>query len=251
MINTTDIGKIFKLARREWIRIDLMAAIIGIFAGYGAIFFRLLISFFHNLFYTAEINFHSNVAYYNQSILYVFIPAFGLLIAAWLANTFAPEAKGHGVPEVMEAQTVRGGKIRGIVVVIKSLASSITIASGGSVGREGPIVQVGAAGSSYLGQLFKQRSRILRILVGCGVAASIAATFNTPIGGVIFAIELILLELSTHSFIPLVISSVFATIISRIHLGNKPSFLTPSYTLTSPYELSFYLGLGIISGGVG
>lgn len=181
----------------------------------------------------------------------ILLPPMGLAIVAWLVNTFAKEAKGHGVPEVIQAVLSQGGKIRARVVAIKAVASAITLASGGSLGREGPIVQIGSAAGSTLGQFFKLNPKHMKILVGCGAAAAIGATFNTPIAGVIFAVELIVLELRAKSFVPLVIASVFATMISRYHLGNEPAFNVPSYTLTQPSELIFYLGLAVLAGLVG
>jgi len=127
--------------------------------------------------------------------LLIFIPALGGLIAGPIIAFFASEAKGHGVPEVMQAIALRGGRIRPRVVVAKLAASAICIGSGGSAGREGPIVQVGAALGSTLGQWLKLSSNRIRNLVACGAAAGIAATFNAPIAGVIFAMEVILGEL--------------------------------------------------------
>ena len=125
------------------------------------------------------------------------IPAGGGLLVGLIVKFLAPEAKGHGVPEVMESMAIRGGKIRARVVLIKAFASSICLGSGGSAGREGPIVQIGSAAGSAAGQWLGLKSHMVKTLVGCGAAGGIAATFNTPIAGVIFAIEIILLEFKT------------------------------------------------------
>ena len=122
------------------------------------------------------------------------------VIVGFLIDRFASEAKGHGVPEVMEAVALRGGRIRPRVAAVKVLASAITIGSGGSAGREGPIVQVGSALGSTLGQLLHFSEEHLRTLVACGAAAGIAATFNAPIAGSLFALEVILGRLDRAPF---------------------------------------------------
>jgi len=186
----------------------------------------------------------------NLGIFVAIIPAIGGLIVGLLVYFLAREAKGHGVPEVMEAVAIRGGKIRPRVTVVKALASSVCIGSGGSAGREGPIVQIGSTIGSTFGQKLHLPPGGVKILLACGATGGIAATFNTPIAGVIFAIELILFEFKTRSFIPLVISSVIATIISRAFLGAAPAFLLPepAFSFVSPFELIFYLLLGLIAG---
>ncbi|MBN1666024.1 MAG: chloride channel protein, partial [Anaerolineales bacterium] len=164
---------------------------------------------------------------------------------------FAREAKGHGVPEVMQAIALRGGRIRPRVVVAKVLASSACIGSGGSAGREGPIVQVGAAFGSALAQWLHMSESRIRNLVACGAAAGIAATFNAPIAGVIFAIEVILGELALIDLGSVVLSAVTASTLARAVLGNAPAFGIPLYEVKSPLEVLFYAGLGILSALVG
>ncbi len=179
------------------------------------------------------------------------VPALGATVAAPLVVYLAREAKGHGVPEVMEAIALRGGAIRPRVVLVKALASAASIGSGGSVGREGPIVQIGAALGSTLGQLLKLPTRQVRTLVGCGAAAGIAAAFNAPIAGALFAVEIILGDFAVPQFSPIVISSVVATIVSRYFYGDFPAFSVPVYQLVDPFELVPYLALGALAGLVG
>jgi CIC family chloride channel protein len=182
----------------------------------------------------------------------VIVPAVGGLLVGPLVYFFAREAKGHGVPEVMEAVALRGGRIRPIVAVVKSLASSLSIGSGGSVGREGPIVQIGSALGSSLGQLLHLSDNRIRNLVACGAAGGIAATFNTPIAGVIFALEIILGEFNARYFSTVVISSVVASAIGRAAFGNVPAFLIPmEYGLNSLWEYPFYAIMGVIAAVVG
>lgn len=178
-------------------------------------------------------------------------PALGGAIVGPLLYWLAREARGHGVPAVMEAVARRGGVIRPRVVAVTTLASALTIGSGGSVGREGPIVQIGSAIGSAIGQLLRLPARQVRTLVGCGAAAGIAATFNAPIAGALFAAEVILLDFATARLTPIVISSVVATVVSRAVLGDSPSFAVPSWELVSPWELVAYGVLGVLAGFVG
>jgi len=234
---------IFRIFKHEYMILSLLAIGVGIAGGFGAIIFRYLILSIQTLFFEGGTPLNNNLGY-----LVIVVPAIGGLIVGLIVYFFAREAKGHGVPEVMEAVAMRGAKIRPRVAVVKTIASSICIGSGGSTGREGPIIQIGAAVGSAIGQNLNLPPGGLRILLACGATAGIAATFNTPIAGVIFSIELILFELKTRSFIPLVISSVTGTIISRIFLGRQPAFSIPAYTFVSPYELIFYLLLGLLAG---
>ncbi|MCD6299956.1 MAG: chloride channel protein, partial [Dehalococcoidales bacterium] len=178
----------------------------------------------------------------------ILLPAIGGLIVGLLIYFGAREAKGHGVPEVMEAVSVHGGRIRPRVAIVKSLASSVCIGSGGSVGREGPIVQIGSSFGSTIGQKLHLTDDWVRTLVACGAAGGISATFNTPIGGVLFAMEVILGRFVTSRLVFVVISSVAADVISRIFLGSQPSFGIVPYSIVSYWELLPYAILGILGG---
>jgi chloride channel protein, CIC family len=235
--------KVLDILKHEYVVLSLLAIVVGIAGGFGAIIFRYLILSIQNIFFEG-----GTPLYNNLGLLVILVPAIGGLIVGLIVYFFAREAKGHGVPEVMEAVAIRGGKIRPRVAVVKTIASSICIGSGGSTGREGPIIQIGAAVGSAIGQKLNLPLGAIKILLACGATAGIAATFNTPIAGVIFSIELILFELKTRSFIPLVISSITGTIISRIFLGRQPAFSIPAYNFVSPYELLFYLLLGLLAG---
>ena len=178
------------------------------------------------------------------------IPAIGGLIVGPLIYFFARDAKGHGVPEVMAAVALRGGVIRPRVVAVKALARAISIGTGGAVGREGPIVQIGAALGSSMGQLLNVTASQLRVIVGCGAAAGISATFNAPIAGALFAAEVIVGNFAVAQLSPIVISSVVATVVSRFVLGNHPAFPVPPYELVGPWELVPYMVVGVIAGFV-
>ena len=176
------------------------------------------------------------------------IPAAGGLLVGPLIFFFAREARGHGVPEVMKAVAIRGGVIRARVVGLKAIASAISIGSGGSVGREGPIVQIGSAFGSTIGQKLGLNAAGVRTLVGCGAAAGISATFNAPIAGAIFAAEIIVGDFAVMRFTPIVISSVVASVATRYAIGNHPAFLVPDYEIISPFELLPYMAAGVIAG---
>ncbi len=181
--------------------------------------------------------------------------AVGLLLAmvgaglgvGYVIQRWAPEAKGHGVPEVMEAVAIRGGIIRPQVAFLKVLASSLTIGTGGSAGREGPIVQTGAALGSTMGQVLHLSGERIRTLVACGAAAGISATFNAPIAGAIFALEVILNNFTVRYFGMVVISSVAAGVVSRIFLSPNPAFAVPAYPVSHLGEFPIYVVLGVLA----
>ena len=145
----------------------------------------------------------------------------GAIGVTFIVTNFAPEAKGHGVPEVMDAIYYNRGVIRPIVAIAKSLASALAIGSGAAVGREGPIIQIGSAFGSSFGQMIRMSMGQRIILVAAGAGAGIAATFNTPIGGVLFAIELMMPEISVNTFLPVAISTGMATFIGRLFFGDS------------------------------
>jgi len=218
--------------------------LVGVAGGYGAVGFRYLINFIQSIAYgsSAELlDVVKSISWYWR----ITIPAIGGLIVGPIVYFFAREAKGHGVPEVMYAVALKQGIIRMRIVFIKAFVSAVCIATGGSVGREGPIVQIGSAVGSTVGQLSNVSANRMRTLVGCGAAAGIAATFNAPIAGSIFAIEIILGEFEIASFSPIIISAVSATAISRHYLGDIPAFILPEYILHSPLEFPLYAILGI------
>ena len=226
----------------------LSGLVVGVGAGLGAVVFRELISGFTFLFFNVL---RPALSTFLGPYAIIVIPAIGGLIFGPLIYFFAREAKGHGVPEVMLAVAQEGGRIRPIVAAIKSLASAICIGSGGSVGREGPIVQIGSALGSTWGQIFHMSDARIRTLVACGAAGGIAATFNAPIAGVFFALEIILGEFSTRSFGIVVIASVTASVIGRTAFGNVPAFPLPSYQIFHITDIPLYAILGILGAVAG
>jgi chloride channel protein, CIC family len=169
----------------------------------------------------------------------------GLLVGAiiWLGRR---PVGGEGMATLIEAVALSGGKIPPRPVLWNALGAIATVGSGGSLGREGPMIRLGAMISSWLGQRFGLPPHRVKILVGCGAAAGLAATYNVPIGGALFAMEVILGNFALEIFGPIVASSVIATVIARSVVGNAPLYAAPGYTLTSGWELLPYAGLGVV-----
>ncbi len=181
----------------------------------------------------------------------ILIPALGGLIVGPLIYFFAREAKGHGVPEVMIAVAKNGGRIRPRVALVKILASAITIGTGGSVGREGPIVQIGATFGSTIGQRLKLPDNWICTLVACGAAGGISATFNAPIAGVFFALEVILGSFGGRYFSMVVVSSVVSAVVSHAFFPDIANLAVPEYGLENPMAIPLFGVLGICTGIVG
>ena len=227
-----------------------LALVVGLIAGVGAIVFRELIVGATQLFSgRTDPSAAGRVA--NPEIpglgpwYLLLAPIVGGLLYGPLVARFAPEARGHGVPEVMLAVARGGGRIRPRVALVKALASAVCIGSGGSVGREGPIVQIGAAMSSALGQRVHIDEARLRVLVACGAAGGIAATFNAPIAGVAFALEVILRDFEAQALAGIVLSSVTAAAIGRVAFGDAPFLALPQFGVVSGVEYLLYAVLGI------
>ena len=237
--------------------LSILALIVGIVTGFGAVGFRDLIGLIHNALFLGKWAVRYDANLFTPASpwgpLVILVPVLGALAVTFLVNTFAPEARGHGVPEVMDAIYYRGGVIRPIVAIVKSLASAIAIGSGAAVGREGPIIQIGSALGSTLGQMVRMSQGERIILVAAGAGGGIAATFNTPIGGVLFAIELMMPEVSVRTFLPVALATGTATFIGRFFFGPQPAFAVPnlaplSVDATSGITLCLYALLGAITG---
>ncbi len=235
------LNRMVHLSSPEWATVMFTALLVGLGAGLGALVFHWLIVTAQWLF----LELGAQVFGFLGDNYILVIPIIGGMIAGPLVVYFAHEAKGHGVPAVMEAVALRGGRIRPRVAVVKSLASSICIGSGGSVGSEGPIVQIGAALGSTIGQVLNLSDERMRSLVACGAAGGISAVFNAPIAGTIFALEVILGEFQTTYFGAVVISSVIADVVVHVVSGAERAFSVPTYALRNPAELMLYVLLGL------
>lgn len=228
----------------------LLGMLLGIATGLGAVFCRWGIDAIRNLAFgtTGDITVLAGQAVDSgQALLVLLLPAVGGLFVAPLIHYGAREAKGHGVPEVMNAIALHAGRIRPRVAIIKAISSVITIGTGGSVGWEGPIIQIGAGIGSSVGQLLRVARRHMRVLVACGAAAGIGATFNAPIAGVLFALEIFIGELAVVTFTPVVVAAVAGTAVSILHFGPHGVLELPEhiYHLHSVWEIPLYALLGI------
>ena len=234
-----------------------LSIVVGVVAGLGAVAFRALIGLLHNLLFLGEIstsynaNVHTPPSPWGPFV--ILVPAVGAVGVAFLVKNFAPEAKGHGVPEVMDAVYQRRGVIRPVVSVVKALASSLSIGSGASIGREGPIIQIGSSFGSTLGQLLRLPIWQRITLIAAGAGGGIGATFNTPVGGVLFAVEIILHEVSARTLVPVITATATATYVGELFFGSHPAFsipavATPLVVLAKPIVLVAFAGLGVIAG---
>ena len=239
------------------VRLSLLAIVVGIITGFGAVIFRALIGLIHNVAFLGSFSFAYNSSVFTPpspwGAFIIVVPVIGGLIVTFLITKFAPEARGHGVPEVMDAIYYKDGMIRPVVAVIKSLASALSIGTGAAVGREGPIIQIGSAIGSTLGQVVRMAPWQRITLVAAGAGAGIAATFNTPIGGVMFAIELMMPELSARTFLPVALATGAATFIGRIFFGIYPAFVIPNALLGSqaPASLNSLLLYALLGALIG
>ncbi|MFW9798798.1 MAG: chloride channel protein [Candidatus Thorarchaeota archaeon] len=225
---------------RKQVRIYGLGAVVGVVSGLVAVGFRWLILG------------TSSLSVVVPQLLgvwgWLIVPAVGGLVVGFIVQNYVPEAKGHGVPEIVEAYSFRGGRMRMRVPLLKSLASAMTIGSGGSCGREGPIAQIGGGIGSAIASSLKLDKRMTKTLVVCGVASGIAATFNAPLGGTLFGIEVIAGGIVGFSIIPVILSSVVATALAGWILGTQPSFQAPILLLNNYFELILYLLLGLLLG---
>ena len=220
---------------------------IGLLAALGALVFRLLIELFQSIFWAGSGSLIEQVAA-TPWWLVVAIPAAGGLLVGPVITFLVPEARGPGVPEVILAVTSRQSTIRHRVTLLKAAVTSLLIGTGASVGREGPIVQIGSSVGSSLAQLFGLDPHLRRLCLACGAAAGIAATFNAPIAGSMFALEIILLNIEVGYISYIVIAAITGSVLSRLFWGDLPTFQITPFVLDNYWELSAYLLLGIVAG---
>lgn len=234
------------LRHQEILYLALLAMVIGVLAGYGALLLRFAIEWV-SLLWTGNTSWAQSL---ETLPWYIFLlaPASGGLIVGWLIYKLLPLGQLRGVAGVIEDLAERGGRVNPRQIATETLGTAVAIGSGASLGREGPTVALGSALASLVGQKLGLNEQQLRVLVGCGAAAGIAASFNTPIGGVLFALEVLLADYAITTFSPIVLASVVATVITRAEIGNFPAFLIPEYHLVSAWEIPAYMGLGAFCG---
>jgi chloride channel protein, CIC family len=236
-------------AQFRMVLMSFLAAGVGIFAGLIAFVLYKLIGLFTNIFFYHRFVADFISARHNQLGLWVIpVPVIGGIIVGFMAKYGSSKIKGHGIPEAMEAVMVNRSRIEPRVAILKPISAAIAIGTGGPFGAEGPIIQTGGAVGSLVGQVLHTTASERKVLLACGAAAGMAATFNTPIAGVILAIELLLFEFKARSFIPLVVASTLATAVHMQLLGAGPMFKVTAMDFGIPHALPFYLLLGLVCG---
>ncbi|RMH60937.1 MAG: chloride channel protein [Zetaproteobacteria bacterium] len=224
----------------------MLAVVVGILSGYAALFLRFSIEWV-SLLWVGERTWENAI----QSLpwyIYVLAPTTAGLIVGWLVSRFLPGGELRGVPGVLADLVERNGHINNHQMVTETIGTAVAVGSGASLGREGPTVALGALIASEVGQRLRLTEQQIRTLIGCGIAAGIASSFNTPIAGVLFALEVILADYTIATFSPIVIASVLATVITRAELGNFPAFTIPEFQLISAWEIPAYIIMGVICG---
>src|ERR1700733_13523209 len=229
--------------------ISLLAAGIGLFAGVIAYVLYNLIGLITNIAFYHQFSTHFRSPEANHLGGWVILlPVAGGLIVGFMAKFGSQKIKGHGIPEAMEAVLTSRIRIEAKVAILKPISAAIAIGTGGPFGAEGPIIQTGGAVGSVVGQIISTTAAERKVLLACGAGAGMAATFNTPIAGVILAIELLLFEFRSRSFIPLVIACTLATSVRSVLLGQRSMFTMGNVNFDVLHGLPFYLLLGVISG---
>lgn len=239
--------KMMRKGVKIWLKINALAILVGVVGGFGSVIFRKMIGLFHTIFFDFLLP-HITIMVGEYNIGIMLLPALGGLIVGPIVNKVAPETKGHGVPEVLEAVTMMGGNIRARVAAVKIIVSSLTIGSGGSVGREGPIAQIGSGFGSFLGQRFNLDESYRKLLVVCGLSAGISGTFMAPLGGAIFGIEVIYSGVAPYDIVPVLLSSVVGMFVTAEVFGMAPAFILPTYRMNNPLELVYFIPIGLLFG---
>ena len=223
----------------------LLALIVGIVVAYAAIAFRWLIGIIQYLWLGTTTENVASAAAAAPWWLILTIPALGGLIVGWIQQHFVPGQRPHSVADVIESGAIHDSRIDTKTGLLSILTAAISIGTGASVGREGPIVHFGGSLASFIEDRFRLSSSNRRILLASGVAAAVSASFNAPIAGVLFAHEVILGHYAFRALVPIVIASVAGGVIARIHIGDFPAFIIPQYQITSYWEFPAFALLGL------
>ncbi|HKI02052.1 MAG TPA: chloride channel protein [Thermoanaerobaculia bacterium] len=242
----------FGLANREDRLFFLLIGLVGVISGLLGLVTQFLIDAFQTLLWGSPGELLAIIPKVPRWVVVAAPAAGGVVVGLiyWFGSRrLKSEASGEGTAMLIEAVALSGGKIAPRPVLINALAAIATVGSGGSLGREGPMIRLGAMISSWMGQRLDLPPHRLKILVGCGAAAGLSATYNIPIGGTLFAMEVILGNFALEIFGPIVASSVIATLIARSLTGNEPLYAAPDYALASGWEMLLYVGLGIVGAG--
>lgn len=232
---------------RRWILLYFLSSLAGAAGGLGAVLFRYMIELADQIFFGwLLLQMPWKIDTFDLGL--ILLPAVGGLIVGPVTMRAAPETSGAGIPEVMEAVAQRKSRLSKRTALLKIGVSAVTIGSGGSAGREGPIAQIGAVIGSFLGQLFKLSPQGSELLVVCGLSAGIAGTYNAPLGGALFGIEILLRRIDLSRAVPVFMASVVGAAIASSFLGRSPSIAFSGLRYWDPSELALYILLGLIFG---
>ncbi len=237
-----------KYYHSEYLLVFTLAIIIGIITGFAEVGLKELIKYFSGLFFPGEGNNVLSEISNSPWYLVLTLPAIGIVLSKFINELYFKEQKTHGVANVIETIISRRGVMNPIASFIKAFTSAITIGTGGSVGPEGPAVHLGAGIGSGISQLFKVNTTRMRTLVGAGAGAGVAAAFNAPIAGALFAVEIILMEFKFQQFSAIVMATVMATFVSHSLVGDLAEFQAINYQLTSAFDIVLFIILGVASG---
>jgi len=229
------------------LKLTICSLTVGLMAGYAALLFRIVIDETQNLFYgfkSEEVVSGAATLPWWQIIL---IPVIGGLLIGFFLRYFIPSRRPEGVADIIESVLIRRGKMKLLPGIGTFLTSAVSLGTGGSGGREGPIAHFGAVLASQLGQRMRIPSSYYTTLIGCGVASAVAASFNAPIAGMFFALEVVIGSFATQAVAPIVLASVIGTVVSRVHLGDFPAFIIPNYSIVSWLEIPAIALLGVVS----
>jgi CIC family chloride channel protein len=228
-----------------------IAVVTGVVTGYAVILFRTAILRLENFFYGASDEIIHSVAAALPWYVVLSVPVLGGLIVGVILTKFTSDGKARAVDAVIEAAAIHAGRVDRRVGVASSLAALVTLSTGGSTGREGPAIHIGAVIASWVSDRLNAPPITARDILGCAVAAAVSASFNAPLAGALFALEVVLRHYALHAFGPIVISSVAAAIVSRVHLGNVAEFTLPIQSIAFYWEIPAFAILGVLSGFVG
>ena len=228
-----------------------IAVVIGVLTGYAVILFRQAIIWLQTLFYGANHEVIHSVAAALPWYLVLGIPVIGGLVVGLILTTFTRDGRARGVDAVIEAAAIHGGKVNKRVGIASVGAGLVTLSTGGSTGREGPAIHLGAVIASWISKKLKAPPIAARDILGCAAAAAVSASFNAPLAGALFAMEVVLRHFALHALGPIVIAAVAATVVGRIHLGDVTEFTLPAHTIAFYWEIPAFMILGLLSGFVG
>jgi len=226
----------------------LIAVVVGVLTGYAITLFRAAIPFLQSIFYGASDAIIHSVAASLPWYLVLPVPVLGGLVVGIILTRLTPDGKARGVADVIEAAALRGGRVDRRVGVASGLAALVTLSTGGSTGREGPAVHIGAVIASWVSDRLRAPDIAARDILGCAAAAAVSASFNAPLAGALFALEVVLRHYALHAFGPIVIASVAAAVVSRVHHGDVTEYVLPVHTISFYQELPAFIMLGIVSG---